>query len=95
MSRKAKRPRPPSHLRIMQLLFQNGELSPADILHREPQLPRGTVYTTLQRLEKGKLVVSRQRRSDRTSGPPRRLYHLTRNGSDYCKMLAANSAGTR
>jgi DNA-binding PadR family transcriptional regulator len=75
-------------LRILQLLIAHGELTGAQILERDASLPRGTIYTTLTRLETSNLVGSRQVTDSTQPGPPRRFYKATKRGT-HCARLAA------
>ena len=78
--------------RVLQLLRDYGEQSGADLHTRDPKaLPRGTIYTTLQRLEDDGLVVSKRHRGVREAGPPRRRFTVTEQGRRM--VLAAEVAG--
>ena len=60
--------------------------SGADLLKAEYGLPRGSIYTTLARMEKANLVRS-QKKWD--SGGPRRLYRLTPYGKRMLRAMEA------
>lgn len=64
-------------LRMLQLLVQHGELTGGDMLDIDENLPRGTIYVTLMRLEKAKLVKSRKEAECRGPGSARRFYKIT------------------
>ena len=81
-----------NRLLILDLLVRFGELTGADMLEHEPSLPRGTIYTTLLRLDKQKLVTSRRERSKRQSGPPRRYYTITALGQRVHQAAMAGQA---
>jgi DNA-binding PadR family transcriptional regulator len=56
------------------------------------KIKRGTIYTTLQRMEDKEFVTSRQEdKADDVSGIPRRLYEITGTGQKafhaYCLMV--------
>ena len=90
MTRKATRSAPlPSGVRllILQQLIQHGELTAADAA-RKAGLVRGSVYTSLKRLEREHLVSSRQKRvaEPPSGGPLRRLYKLTTRGRRTVKL---------
>ena len=73
-------------LRILQLLLTHGELTGGDMLGHDRTLPRGTIYTTLRRLEDRKLVNSRVDDSTGRAGPPRRFYQITALGKRAAKL---------
>jgi len=73
-------------LRILQLLLDHGELTGAELLDLDDSLPRGTIYTTLRRLQDDKLVTSRQEVDKGQPGPPRRLYKITAFGMRAAKL---------
>lgn len=73
-------------LRILQLLVKHGELSGSDLLTRDKSLPRGTIYTTLKRLEMAKFVTSRQITRSIEPGPARRSYKVTKRGTQCCRL---------
>ncbi len=52
-------------LRILQLLVQHGTMTGRQLLDADKNLPSGTIYTTLRRLEDDGFVTSRQ---DKTPG---------------------------
>jgi DNA-binding PadR family transcriptional regulator len=78
-------------IRILQLLIAHGELTGAQILQRDASLPRGTIYTTLMRLEASSLVFSRQAAGSGKPGPRRRFYKVTKRGA-HCARLATELA---
>lgn len=73
-------------LRILRLLVEQGMLPATEISDRDRTIPRGTLYTTLRRLEAAGFVVSRRHILVRTAGPPRRLYRITKRGRQYCRL---------
>ena len=73
-------------LRILQLLIDHGELTGGELLRRDQTLPRGTLYTTLKRLEAAQLVTSRQGAVRVEPGPRRRLYKITVRGARCCVL---------
>jgi PadR family transcriptional regulator, regulatory protein PadR len=65
---------------ILGLLIQRGEAFGLELVTRAPdQLPRGTIYVTLQRMEKKGYVTSRLV-SDAAGGAARRMYRATGRG---------------
>jgi DNA-binding PadR family transcriptional regulator len=73
-------------LRILQLLIAHGELTGGQILEHDSSLPRGTIYTTLRRLQDDKLVSSRVDDDTGEPGPPRRFYKITGQGQRVAKL---------
>jgi len=73
-------------LRILQLLIAHGESSGAQLLDRDRSLPRGTIYTTLKRLEAAKFVTSRRAAKCEQPGPRRRFYKITSRGARCCRL---------
>lgn len=73
-------------LRILQLLLEHGELTGSQILDHDKSLPRGTIYTSLRRLQDDKLVTSRKVVDRQQPGPPRRFYNLTGLGARAAKL---------
>ncbi|MDQ3800901.1 MAG: PadR family transcriptional regulator [Acidobacteriota bacterium] len=69
---------------ILQIMSENGfrEMYGLELLkHSNGGIKRGTIYTTLQRMEDKGFVVSRQEdKPDNVSGIPRRLYEITGTG---------------
>lgn len=47
------------------------------------KIKSGTMYTTLRRMEKEKLLTSHWKKSK--SGPDKRVYHATKQGKEYLK----------
>lgn len=66
--------------RIMALLIAHGELSGADI-RKLSGIKRGTVYTTLVRMQDKGFVESRQGDTPSWGGPPRRNFLPTGYGA--------------
>jgi DNA-binding PadR family transcriptional regulator len=66
---------------ILQIMWENGfrEMYGLELLkHSNGGIKRGTIYTTLQRMEDKGFVASRQEgKPDGVSGIPRRLYEIT------------------
>jgi PadR family transcriptional regulator len=54
-------------------------------------LPSGTVYPALRRLESGGLLESLwdHKNAEKSGGPPRKYYRLTRQGRERLKLLRA------
>jgi DNA-binding PadR family transcriptional regulator len=69
---------------ILQIMSENGfrEVYGLELLKlSNGGIKRGTIYTTLQRMEDKGFVTSRQEeKPDDVSGIPRRLYEITGNG---------------
>jgi PadR family transcriptional regulator, regulatory protein PadR len=66
--------------RILDLLINTGEMFGLQLVNEAPaELPRGTVYVTLQRMTKKGLVASRLV-ADPAGGPARRMYRATGRG---------------
>ncbi len=79
---------------ILRLLVVGRELYGLQLVAKsDGKLKRGTVYTTLHRLEDGKgLVVSREEeRPPEAVGIPRRLYRITALGERTLQALEAAS----
>ncbi len=84
----------------MQLMSENGfrEVYGLELLRlSNGGIKRGTVYTTLQRMEDKGFVVSRQEdKPDDVSGIPRRLYEITGTGQRvlvYANDFVLGNAG--
>ncbi|HEV7644621.1 MAG TPA: helix-turn-helix transcriptional regulator [Pyrinomonadaceae bacterium] len=81
---------------ILQLMSENGfrEVYGLELLRlSNGGIKRGTVYTTLQRMEDKGFVVSRQEdKPDDVSGIPRRLYEIT--GAGQRALQAVQLMGT-
>jgi DNA-binding PadR family transcriptional regulator len=73
-------------LQILQLLITHGKLTGGEMLEHDPSLPRGTIYTTLRRLQDDKLVSSRVDAETGEAGPPRRFYQITALGKRAAKL---------
>jgi DNA-binding PadR family transcriptional regulator len=75
---------------ILQLMSENGfrEVYGLELLRlSNGGIKRGTVYTTLQRMEDKGFVISRQEdKPDDVSGIPRRLYEITGTGQRVLSM---------
>jgi DNA-binding PadR family transcriptional regulator len=66
--------------RILDLLINTGEMFGLQLVNAAPaELPRGTVYVTLQRMAKKGIVTSRSV-EDPAGGPARRMYRATGRG---------------
>lgn len=54
-------------------------------------LPSGTVYPALRRLESGRLIESvwDHKNAEKSGGPPRKYYRLTRLGREHLAKLRA------
>src|SRR5262245_26442100 len=79
---------PPKEALILQLLVDGGELYGLELVARSKRrLKRGTVYVTLGRMEKKRLVASRlEAPPPSAGGMPRRIYAATATGR---RVLAA------
>lgn len=73
-------------LTILRLLRENGELSGSDLLSKDANLPRGTIYTSLKRLQDDQFVTSRLEEEVVQPGPPRRVYKITGLGVRAAKL---------
>jgi len=71
---------------ILNRLESDGALNGAQLLDREPSLPRGTIYTTLRRLKNDGLVTARTRTRKGLPGPPRRYYKITTVGRNAARL---------
>lgn len=67
------------HRQILNTLRSNGPLTASQVFGLSNHIPRGTIHTTLQRLEHYGLVRS-MRLNRPLPGPPRRLYSITESG---------------
>ena len=71
-------------------IIQQGEVYPSDIVEKMKQanlhILEGTLYPLLTRLKNAGLLTYRWEES--TSGPPRKYYVLTENGSMFLKELS-------
>jgi DNA-binding PadR family transcriptional regulator len=72
-------------LRILQLLLEHKELTGGQLLELDRTLPRGTIYTTLRRLEDDAFASSREESQRGQPGPPRRFYRITTDGARATK----------
>lgn len=76
---------------ILQLMSDNGfkEVYGLELLKlSNGGIKRGTIYTTLQRMEDKGFVISRQEeKADDVSGIPRRLYEITGTGQRALQAL--------
>jgi DNA-binding PadR family transcriptional regulator len=79
-------------LRILQLLVQHEELTGGEMLELDDSLPGGTIYTSLHRLERDKLVTSRLDDQKGLPGPPRRFYKITAYGKRLARLGEINEA---
>lgn len=77
-----------TRVRMLGLLVNHGEISGADMLYLDSSIPRGSIYTTLNRMKKQGFVTSRVIRKARTSGPPNRVYRITELGTVYQRITA-------
>ena len=75
-------PLPPKEALILELLIDAGELYGLELVARSRRrLKRGTVYVTLGRMEKKKLITSRlEAPPPEAGGMPRRVYSPTADG---------------
>jgi PadR family transcriptional regulator, regulatory protein PadR len=71
---------------MLQLLVNQGELYGLQMLALEPNLRRGSLYVTLNRMEEKGYVESREFKELKMSGLPRRLYKLTGLGRRVLSM---------
>lgn len=73
----------PKEAEILSLLSSQGELYGLEIVRcSEGRIKRGTIYTTLSRMEDKGLVVSRpEQKPPHVPGIPRRLYAVTPYGA--------------
>jgi PadR family transcriptional regulator len=67
-----------------------GEAYGFDIID-QTGLPSGTVYPALRRLESGGLLESiwDHKNAEKSGGPPRKYYRLTREGREHLEALRA------
>jgi DNA-binding PadR family transcriptional regulator len=79
-------------LRILQLLLEHQELTGGELLELDASLPGGTIYTSLHRLERDKLVTSRLGNQKGLPGPPRRFYKITAHGKRLARLGEINDA---
>ena len=70
-------------------ILKNGEAYPSDIIEQLKKakmiVVEGTLYPLLTRLKNAELLQYRWEESP--SGPPRKYYSLTKNGSDFLQDL--------
>jgi len=71
-------------------ILNNGEAYPSEIIDQLKKakliVVEGTLYPLLTRLKNAEILSYRWEES--TSGPPRKYYQLTSNGTDFLKELA-------
>ena len=71
-------------------ILNNGEAYPSEIIDQLKKAKlievEGTLYPLLTRLKNAEILSYRWEES--TSGPPRKYYQLTSNGTDFLKELA-------
>jgi DNA-binding PadR family transcriptional regulator len=75
-------------LQILGLLAEHGELTGGQLcrVDRRVSLARGTIYTTLERLDEVGLVTSRTEEVPGEGGPPRRYWQITAKGRRALKL---------
>lgn len=85
-------------LRILQLLIAHGERTAAELLDLDPELPRGTIYTTLDRLRAGSFVRLRVDTALPHHGRARPKWRVTRRGrrlarlgEEFCRLYDAST----
>ena len=76
-----------TRLQILRLLKKFGELSPIDIIKLDPKIPRGTIYTTLHRLESAEQIRPHFKPSEVYPGPRRPYYKITKKGEQHIALL--------
>lgn len=81
------RTRPCWRLRIMHLLRDGTELTGAEVA-RAASIKKGSVYTTLHRLERDGLVTSRVEEQVGLPGSRRRYYKITVRGKRFVLLQA-------
>lgn len=62
---------------ILELLAGGRERFGREMMEEETRLKRGTIYTTLDRMENKGYVKSREDWANETRGTPRRMYKIT------------------
>lgn len=78
-----------SRLRILRALAEQPGSNPATLRkYITPHLPRGTMYTTLKRLEAEGFVRSRTKKGEQSPGPSRRYFFLTTQGTNALHVAA-------
>ena len=82
-------------LKVLQLIVRYGELTGAEICSKDESLPRGTIYTTLVRLERQKLLKSRKDMTSCERGAPRRHFQVTERGARFVEAAVAFLAATQ
>ena len=85
-------PPSPQSLKILQLIVRYGKLTGTDICSKDESLPRGTLYTTLVRLERQKLLKSHKAKTCRRAGSPHRYFQITRRGARMVEAAVAGNA---
>jgi DNA-binding PadR family transcriptional regulator len=83
-----KKPVLATRLRLLALLAEHDKLTGAAAIEHDPTIPSGTVYTTLRRLEREKLVKSWQDDTKGLPGHPRRFYKITQRGRRFYQLGA-------
>jgi PadR family transcriptional regulator, regulatory protein PadR len=75
-------PRPSSkEAEILRLLIVHGEMYGLELAAASPELKRGTIYVTLDRMYEKGWVQSKEVKVPREPGLPRRVFSLTATGS--------------
>lgn len=73
--------------KIIIAIEQHHELCGADLLKLVEGLPRGSIYTTLSRMEEDGWLKSMHEKVPGEKGPPRRYFRLTAKGQLEAKHL--------
>ena len=74
---------------VLNLLRSGTRMYGLEMVHSDPNLKRGTVYVTLDRMTDKGLVSSEQEKNSTQPGLPRRIYQITGQGS---RILRAQDA---
>lgn len=77
----------PKEAQILQLLVSGGEMYGLQLVRESKgELKRGTIYVTLDRMQKKGYLDSRHEHDAHTPGLPRRLYFLTAPGEKALEL---------
>jgi DNA-binding PadR family transcriptional regulator len=83
----------PREYQVLELLVAGGEMFGLQLTRLRPdKLPLGTIYVTLQRMERKGFVTSRLA-DDSAGGPPRRMYRATARGYRMVSAVKREVAG--
>ncbi|MGH1419400.1 MAG: PadR family transcriptional regulator [Hyphomicrobiaceae bacterium] len=75
-----------TRLKLLESVALHGELTGAHLLKLDPSLPRGSIYTTLARLEEDKWLTSREEKIPQEQTRTRRFYKITPLGRRALKL---------